>query len=53
VNLPPTITDLIADEGTERVVSIVSLWEIAIKHSLGRLALNEIKLAKIPSKTVR
>jgi PIN domain nuclease of toxin-antitoxin system len=38
--LPTKTKDLIADEGTERIVSIVSLWEIAIKHSLGRLALS-------------
>lgn len=35
-----TASDLIADEGTERIVSIVSLWEIAIKHSLSRLTLS-------------
>ncbi len=39
-HLPSITTDMIADEGTERIVSIVSLWEIAIKHSLGRLALS-------------
>ena len=38
--LSTTASDLIADEGTERIVSIVGLWEIAIKHSLGRLALS-------------
>jgi PIN domain nuclease of toxin-antitoxin system len=39
-HLPATRSALIADESTERLVSIVSLWEIAIKHSLGRLALS-------------
>lgn len=39
-NLPMTTRDLIANETTQRVVSIISLWEIAIKHSLGRLALS-------------
>jgi PIN domain nuclease of toxin-antitoxin system len=29
----------IADPGNQKFVSIVSLWEIAIKHSLGRLDL--------------
>jgi PIN domain nuclease of toxin-antitoxin system len=29
----------LADPQNQRVVSIVSLWEIAIKHSLGRLPL--------------
>ena len=38
--LPTKTKALIADEGTERIISIVSLWEIAIKHSLGRLALS-------------
>jgi PIN domain nuclease of toxin-antitoxin system len=30
----------IDDPANQKVVSIVSLWEIAIKHSLGRLALS-------------
>ena len=38
--LSTAASNLIADAGTERIVSIVSLWEIAIKHSLGRLALS-------------
>jgi PIN domain nuclease of toxin-antitoxin system len=39
LKLSVATSELIADASTERVVSIVSLWEIAIKHSLGRLAL--------------
>ncbi len=38
-NLSKYSCDLISDESTQRFVSIVSLWEITIKHSLGRLPL--------------
>jgi PIN domain nuclease of toxin-antitoxin system len=31
---------MLADPQKRRVVSVVSLWEIAIKHSLGRLPLS-------------
>jgi len=34
--LPPSIAELIADPGHEVFVSVVSLWEIAIKRSRGR-----------------
>ena len=31
---------LIDDLANEQIVSVVSLWEVTIKHSLGKLALN-------------
>lgn len=44
VDASPNLSDyarhVIDDPANQRVVSIVSLWEIAIKHSLGRLALS-------------
>lgn len=39
-NLSDQARELIDDPANQKVVSIVSLWEIAIKHSLGRLALS-------------
>ena len=39
-NLSDQTREIIDDPATQKVVSIVSLWEIAIKHSLGRLALS-------------
>ncbi len=38
-NLNQTIRDLIEDENTEIFISIVSLWEISIKNSIGKLQL--------------
>ena len=38
-NLPKKIKAIIEDSGNRCVVSIASLWEIGIKHSLGRLEL--------------
>lgn len=39
-NLPQTIIDLIEDENSDIFISIVSLWEISIKNSMGKLPLN-------------
>ena len=39
-NLSDHARELIDDPANQKVLSIVSLWEIAIKHSLGRLALS-------------
>jgi PIN domain nuclease of toxin-antitoxin system len=36
-NLPPNIKNLIEDETSEIFISIVSLWEISIKMSIGKL----------------
>jgi PIN domain nuclease of toxin-antitoxin system len=36
--LPPAARDAIADPGNEALVSTASLWEIAIKRALGKLA---------------
>ena len=34
--LPTTVTDLIRDTGNEIFVSVVTVWEIAIKRALGK-----------------
>jgi PIN domain nuclease of toxin-antitoxin system len=39
-NLSDRARELIDEPANQKVVSIVSLWEIALKHSLGRLALS-------------
>lgn len=38
-DLSPTAAQLISDPANQKIVSIVSLWEITIKVSLGRLNL--------------
>lgn len=38
-NLPSHIVDAIRDEDAGLSASIVSIWEVAIKHRLGKLAL--------------
>ncbi|MCC5607939.1 type II toxin-antitoxin system VapC family toxin [Nostoc sp. CHAB 5834] len=35
------VVELINDENNEILLSIASLWEIAIKHNLGKLSLNQ------------
>lgn len=40
-NLPKHITDIIADIDNKCFISITSLWEIAIKISLGKLSIRE------------
>lgn len=37
--LPTEISDIINNDEFEIVISIISLWEISIKHSLGKLQL--------------
>ena len=37
--LPPFLRKLLVDERTRPVLSLASIWEVAIKHSLGKLAL--------------
>jgi PIN domain nuclease of toxin-antitoxin system len=39
--LPTRVTDQIRDPDNDIVVSIVSLWEIAVKHRLGKLQFPE------------
>ncbi len=39
-NLPLKIKDLIEDETSEICISVVSLWEISIKMSIGKLYIN-------------
>ena len=36
-NLPTTVREQLLDEANELFISIASAWEIAIKHSLGKL----------------
>ncbi|ELS30332.1 MULTISPECIES: type II toxin-antitoxin system VapC family toxin [Pseudanabaena] len=45
-NLSPKVRQVIEDETNSLYISIVSLWEIAIKTSLGKLQL-ETPLEKI------
>jgi len=42
--------DLVADIGNEIYLSAVSVWEVAIKHSRGRLSLPEPPDSYIPSR---
>lgn len=39
-NLSDHAREVIEEPANQKIVSIVSLWEIAIKHSLGRLVLS-------------
>lgn len=39
--LSPTAKDLMGDIENDRIISVASLWEIAIKNSLGKLELKE------------
>ena len=36
-NLSQTVKDCLRDDGNELYISIASAWEVAIKHSLGKL----------------
>jgi PIN domain nuclease of toxin-antitoxin system len=38
---------LIADPGNDRIVSHVSLWELAIKRSIGKLAVSESDIEQV------
>jgi len=44
----PAIVNMIADPEREVFLSTVSTWEIAIKHSLGKLELPEAPITLIP-----
>lgn len=39
--LSPTAKDLMGDTENDRIMSVASLWEIAIKNSLGKLELKQ------------
>ena len=43
--LPPTVREAIADEANMVAVSVVTLWEIAIKHRLRRGARGDMTLS--------
>lgn len=47
-NLSQPARDLIEDVANEKLVSIASVWEIAIKHSIGKLPLAAPFSALIP-----
>lgn len=47
--LSPRAREIIEDGGNEALTSVASLWEIAIKHSLGRLELDRPFTELIPS----
>lgn len=46
--LTPKITSIINDESNEIYVSTVSLWEISLKFSLGKISLYNILPDKLP-----
>ena len=47
VTLPQNMFDVLMDERTEMVVSVASLWEIAIKERKGKLGI-KIPLSALP-----
>jgi PIN domain nuclease of toxin-antitoxin system len=51
IRLPPAQAEIIA-AGENLVVSIVSLWEIAIKESLGKLAIDGDIAAEVVSRGI-
>jgi PIN domain nuclease of toxin-antitoxin system len=38
--LPTEVADVIEDDANEKMLSIASIWEMAIKHNLGKLKLS-------------
>jgi PIN domain nuclease of toxin-antitoxin system len=38
--LPTEVADVIDDDANEKMLSIASIWEMAIKHNLGKLKLS-------------
>jgi PIN domain nuclease of toxin-antitoxin system len=47
-SLPPRVRDLLLHPESERYFSIVSSWEIAIKYSVGKLALPDTPERFVP-----
>jgi len=52
-NLSNTARALIEEQTEKKLVSIATLWEIAIKHSLGRLTINPPFAQVIPQQLSR
>ncbi|MBI4027247.1 MAG: type II toxin-antitoxin system VapC family toxin [Verrucomicrobia bacterium] len=52
-SLPPSTQQAIQDPNNEIFLSVVSLWEITIKHALGRLPLPQTPDAYIPAQRER
>lgn len=46
--LPKALAEIIEDSNTRSHVSLVSLWEIAIKHSLGKLQVDYANRSDLP-----
>ena len=42
--------ELLRDAGTERLLSVASIWELAIKHQLGKISLPVSPLDFVPSR---
>jgi len=42
--------ELLRDAGTERLLSVASIWELAIKYQLGRISLPVAPLDFVPSR---
>jgi PIN domain nuclease of toxin-antitoxin system len=49
VRLPAKARNIIADSDHDIAVSIASVWEIAIKHALGRLDIPDAFIPSIPT----
>jgi PIN domain nuclease of toxin-antitoxin system len=46
--IPNHVKEVIADYGNRILVSTVSVWEIALKYSLGKLQLTNLKPEQLP-----
>src|SRR5881409_3328629 len=51
--LPPSWRDSIRDPGNEVSLSVVSLWEVIIKHALGKLSLPQPPENYLPAQRAR
>ena len=51
--LPADWRDSIRDAGNEVYLSVVSLWEVIIKHALGKLPLSHPPVHYLPTQRVR
>jgi PIN domain nuclease of toxin-antitoxin system len=52
--LSPVVRELLQDQGNTRVISSVTVWEICVKHSLGKLNLDRSskEFVKIASRSL-
>jgi PIN domain nuclease of toxin-antitoxin system len=51
--LSPTARELFADPANDVYLSVVSAWEIAVKHALGRLPLPQVPERYVPQLRAR